>query len=223
MRQIIGSSEGPATRQYRIALAGPCGAGKSTLAALLAARYEGLAVVHEAGATPDIEVDKAPSPASVDHFQRLMSNWRREQTILNSSARVLLFDRTLEEDREVFLQLYYRLGYIDSALLDSLTKVSQEVEFSIGIPDGIIVLTAAPEVLRDRLTHAQQQRPPWLVQHIGLQHELYCEWIAKKRDSALILDTASVGSSLMCGIAMHFIEMILAGNRPSANVSYGTA
>lgn len=95
-----------------------------------------------------------------------MSSYRRDQAMLNSGARLLLFDRTLEEDREVFLQMYYRLGCIDTAQLDRLIRFSTEAECCIGSPNATIVLTATPHVLRSRLEQAQQQRPQWLVKHI---------------------------------------------------------
>lgn len=199
-------------RQRRIGLAGPCGVGKSTLASLIAAQCNELAVIHEPKATPGIEGSEAPSPASVEHFQRLMSTWRLKQAMLNSGARILLFDRTFEEDRDVFLRLYYRLGCIDAAQLDRLSRLSIEAEASVGAPDGTIVLTAAPEVLRQRLEYAQAKRPQWLVKHIGLQHSLYSEWIAEKRDTVLVLDASTIDSITLCAMAMKFIATVVVGD-----------
>jgi deoxyadenosine/deoxycytidine kinase len=168
-------------------------------------------VIHEPKATLGIEGSEAPSPASVEHFQRLMSSWRLDQAMLNSGARILLFDRTFEEDRDVFLRLYYRLGCIDAAQLDRLSRFSIEAEASVGAPDGTIILTAAPEVLRQRLEYAQTKRPQWLVKHIGLQHSLYSEWIAEKRDAVLVLDAATVDSMTLCTMAMKFIATVVVG------------
>jgi hypothetical protein len=176
-------------------------------------------VIHEPKAPPDIEVSGAPSPESVERFQRLMSTWRLEQVMLNAGSPVLLFDRTHEEDRDVFLQLYCRLGYIDGTQLKRLVRFSKKAEASIGSLDGIIVLTAAPEVLQQRLEQAQKQRPQWLVKHIGLQHKLYSEWIDKKRDTALVLDTTKLDAHSMCAMAMQYIEGALIDKRPEAQES----
>lgn len=216
MRSIPNKFRAVHRRQFRIALSGPCGVGKSTLASLLAARYRGMAVIREPQAPRDIEVSGAPSPESVERFQRLMSSWRLGQVTLNAGSRILLFDRTHEEDRDVFLQLYRRLGCIDEAQLKRLARFSKKAEASIGSPDGIVVLTAAPEILRQRLEQAQQQRPHWLVKHIGLQHELYNEWIAKKRDRALVLDTARIDAHSICTMATRYIEGILVESRPGS-------
>jgi deoxyadenosine/deoxycytidine kinase len=217
MEPTLSRAEVPPGRQYRIALAGPCGVGKSTLASLLAAECDGLAVIHEPKAPRDIDVAGAPPPESVERFQRLMTVWRLDQVKLNSSYRILLFDRTLEEDRDVFLQLYRRMGCIDDLQLERLRSFSMKAEASIGIPDGIIVLTAAPEILRDRLEHAQNKRPPWLVEHIGLQHSLYSDWILKNRGRALVLDSTRFDAQSMCAMAMRYIATIVAAEHSSAN------
>jgi hypothetical protein len=110
--------------------------------------------------------------------------------------------------------MYHRLGCIDAAQLDRLTRFSIEAERSIGAPDGTIVLTATPEILQSRLEHAKEQRPQWLVKHIGLQHELYNEWIAKKRETALVLDTSTSDSASLSVMAKKYVDTVMVGNSP---------
>lgn len=223
MVPVFNKSESTPRRQCRIGLAGPCGVGKSTLAALLARAGRSIGVVREMEAPCEIDVMTAPSATSVEHYQRSLNTFRREQAVFKHDMRFLLFDRTPEEDREVFLPLYNRLGFINSSLLNLLTQLSLDAEMSVSPIDGTIFLTAPRDVLRHRLAQAQQQRPHWLVQHAGLQCDLYDDWIARKREPVLVLDTSAFDMAALCSTAMQYIETVESGMQSAGSAQLTSA
>lgn len=194
------------SRRSLLAIAGPCGSGKSTLASLLASENPEIMIVQEPQAPRDVQVAGAPAPGAIEAFQRRFSSFRQAQATAGS-GRTLLFDRTFEEDREVFLNLHYRLGYIDSTQLKDLTQLSIQCENSVGRPDALLVLTAPPDILRRRLKSAPQQRPAWLVEHIEVQCELYAAWIANRAENTLVIDTSALDSLALVGTAIRYFAI----------------
>lgn len=178
--------------QLRLAIAGPSGSGKSTVVRLLTENNPERACVQEPEPPEEIKGASILRLEAAVRFQESISLSRRNKALSNRSARVLIFDRSFAEDREVFLPLYRQLGYLRSDQVAQLRMVSFESEAAVGRPHSVVILTAPVEVLRNRVAADSVRRPRWLLEHLELQCDLYSAWSATLPKDQLFVDTSSV-------------------------------
>lgn len=105
----------------------------------------------------------------------------------------VVFDRTIEEDREVFLQLHFALGFLTSNQLAELTNLSKQAELKIGRPNKKILLTANIETLKSRILNDRAHiRPAWLRESMSTQYFLYEAWALKNQENMTVIDTSKI-------------------------------
>lgn len=167
-----------------IALVGPCGAGKSTLADALA-ELPGVDVVRE---LPPKIVESTNDYRDLDvpALQIGFLRMRLEQTE-RARSNVLVFDRTVDEDCSVFLQLHHELGGLNDRELARLKQANKRIGKLIGSPGATVVLRADEKILRQRI--ANGARPAWLEESFDRQLELYSTFIEGIKGAVLEVDT----------------------------------
>lgn len=186
----------PEPEKITIGLIGPCGSGKSTLAIAFSA----LPDVDVALEIPPKALESNPPYTSLNvmALQREFLQTRLRQATA-ARSKILVLDRTVEEDREVFLRLHYELGGITRAELAQLDEFAELTGALIGTPDAIVILKANPETLRLRI--GNRARPDWIVASFDRQLSLYATLVAKTKGSVLEIDTTALSASTLRQIA----------------------
>jgi deoxyadenosine/deoxycytidine kinase len=198
---------------WRFAIAGPSGSGKTTLARRLNARYPESRCIHEPELPLNILLANQLSSKIAYDFQAAITGSRKLQA-LSAAPELIIFDRTFEEDREIFLNLYRQLGYLNELQADELSRISVSAERDVGSPHAGILLTAKPAVLRRRVLSDPEQRPRWLIKHLDLQYAHYAHWQATVTGRFAIHDTSDVDPSSLVDVVAGYIELMLRSVRP---------
>jgi deoxyadenosine/deoxycytidine kinase len=182
--------------QLTIGLVGPCGSGKSTLAQAFA-NIPNVNVILES--PPQcIEADLPYRDLDIPGIQREFLEARLERA-KGTWANLTVFDRTFQEDRNVFLRLHYELGGLTSTELDQLDKLGERAEALVGSLHANVCLFAAPGTLRHRI--GNRARPSWLVDSLDRQLELYASLLANIRGVVLEVDTTTYSAKALKEIA----------------------
>lgn len=201
------------TQKQVIGLAGPCGVGKSTLARY-AETFCNVGVVHEPVLDNLLrEYDRNPTLATVQLQESIIS--LRAEGFLKLSNDLILLDRSIAEDREIFFPLHYMKGSLSRDDIQRLLICAEKAEAMLESPCAFIVLTADEIVLKGRAM--QDGRPQWLVDSLGLQIDLYRKWLETLTVPFLVVDTTHRTLSEVCLIlrwALESIEEVLSGRLP---------
>lgn len=176
-----------------IVIAGPTGAGKTTLVSALASS-SGLSVVHE----PSLEAIQAGSRGWVATQRAFL---RSRAATLRRLRPPFLMDRHFSEDREIFFRLHLELGHISQADRSKLDAEARDLEDEFP-PTFIMCLSADRQVLIERMLLARQ--PEWLVEGLERQLHLYGEWLAR-RPHSVILDTTNMNPK---DVALHALDRL---------------
>ena len=99
---------------------------------------------------------------------------RCEAVRASSPDKVIILDRTMSEDRNVFFQLHHKIGLIDDQDLARLNKLSDELDDKALDPQLTIFFSADELTLRNRFLARSEGQ--WLLEHIDLQLTLYNEF-----------------------------------------------
>lgn len=167
-----------------IALVGPCGSGKSTMASFLS-EIPGVDIVQELPPMV-IKTDCDYHNLDISAMQLEFLTMRLRQAMVARSG-VVVFDRTIEEDRCVFLQLHYELGGLNDVELAKLDKIAKGISKQIGVPSATVVIHAETDILRHRIGNGN--RPAWLEASFDRQLELYSAFISNIKGAVLDIDT----------------------------------
>jgi deoxyadenosine/deoxycytidine kinase len=187
------------SRTIRCGVSGPTGSGKSTFAGMLAS-WPGVTLIREQ--VPNLRHLRLEEFPNSWELQKQIIESRLFQSIAASASPILVFDRTITEDREVFLELHYRLGFLNDSEFQSLRQFSQNVENKIGNPHVFIVLFADAATLRERMLSDQQHsRPRWLLDSLDLQVELYTQWRNSLKSPHIQIDTSHLALSELSDLA----------------------
>jgi len=172
-------------------VSGPTGAGKSSIARAL--RGLGYAVLAEDPPEGPFARFRADAVAGCATFQEAMMRARFERWAGLSADRRLavVFDRSVDEDIEVFCTLYRELGLLDAAQHRRLRVLASELQATLPRPDLIVYMAPGSQALAERVTEATH---PWFVARtLDRQLALYAAWIADRREDVLRLDNSACG------------------------------
>lgn len=155
-------------------ISGPTGAGKSTLAESF--RKMGYKIVRE-----DLPSDLFRAFASeprryCEALQEKIMQSRFEGWREVSGATRMVFDRSLEEDVQVFCRMHWQLGFLDKTQYERLDAIARGLLGLMPKPALVLLLWPEQRVLKERVTEATH--PRMIVENLHLQLTLYSEWIS---------------------------------------------
>lgn len=170
----------------KVAISGTTGCGKTTLANSLF-RDCGLTLVPEP-VPADLLQAFAISPSTNCYaLQERILIGRAEYARRCLGADVLVFDRSIGEDVEIFFEMHRRRGYLDERQVQRLSRLAHQTETEVGLPDVFVVLTATRDRLLQRLGHGTH--PEAILSSIDEQIQLYADWWNRRTEPRLLIDT----------------------------------
>jgi deoxyadenosine/deoxycytidine kinase len=161
-----------------IAIAGNIGVGKSSLAALLAARQGWQKLAEPAEENPYLADFYADMPRWGFHSQLFFLTHRlRDYGRACQSAEPTVQDRSLYEDADVFAQTLYVQGAISSRDWETYTALYEAVLALLPAPDLLVYLRASLPTLRERIRKRGRAVERTLDEaYLARLHERYEHW-----------------------------------------------
>jgi deoxyadenosine/deoxycytidine kinase len=167
-------------------ISGPTGSGKTSLSELF--RKCGYDVVIEKlpeTQFADFQADPAQHCAALQEqiMRSRFESWKR----LIDSPRIV-FDRSIDEDVNVFCQMHFELGLLTEREFSELKGIAGALQGSIPGPDLILFMRPSRAVLSSRVTASAH--PEVIVKALDRQLSLYSDWLRNKTAEVLILDNS---------------------------------
>ncbi|MBU4319705.1 MAG: deoxynucleoside kinase [Nitrospinae bacterium] len=178
--------------KFIIGIGGPCGSGKSTFTKIFSG-FLNIQLIDEPIPKDILDAfESNPSTYSFSLQEAIIKGKIQGVDKLNNS-KTILFDRTIEEDREVFFKLHNNLGFLNNDELLKLISISKNAENHIGKLNKLILLTARPDILIQRIKNDNNHiRPSWLVDSMTEQIKLYSEWDTFQNPDNIKIDTSEM-------------------------------
>lgn len=174
-------------------LSGPTGAGKTSLARSL--RESGWSIVEEY-APQDLFRAFASQPATnCEALQRCLMQARLDGWRRVSDSPCVAFDRSIDEDIEVFCKMHMRAGLLTQMQFGQLAQLGEHLQLQMPKPDLIVYVSAEPAVLFSRIQSAEAPEP--IIQSFSDQMSAYAEWLQSRTEQVLRLDTTRSSEKIM--------------------------
>lgn len=184
-------------RPLVVGISGPTCTGKSTLGAIMGGKPDAVFIPEPDPSALLLDMLKG-NEITAAKIQNLLvrERYRRIQEALYTATydQVILIDRMLSEDQQIFFRLHYLTGSINAAELADLDELVGVMSKDVVEPDFYIFLTADKATLHARLS--QRPEGAWLLDHLELQLTLYGEYRTRLEASGrpiLFIDTSGLG------------------------------
>ena len=174
-------------------LSGPTGGGKTSISQAL--RASGFSIVEET-VPPDLFRSFAADPISnCEALQRDIMSARLNGWRAVSRNPRIVFDRSVDEDIEVFCRMHQGAGLLTDTQVEALGQFASEIQRELPNPDLILFISAETDVLLDRLKKAGA--PPLIVANLHHQLSLYSRWLRDRPEEIVKLDTTRLAARAM--------------------------
>ena len=183
-------------------LSGPTGAGKTSLARSL--RASGYSIVAEDVPEELFSAFLSKPTVHCEPLQHHIMQARYDGWRKVSGLPRIAFDRSIDEDIEVFCKMHRRAGLLTAEQFDRLARYGRSLQAQIPEPDLIVSVTADQDVLRARLQNLAG--PALIIDNLKEQISLYTEWLQNRSGEILELDTTRLSERTM---AKFFSEISL--------------
>ncbi len=162
-----------------LAISGNIGSGKSSLTALLSARYDLQAVYEAVSENPYLEDFYHDMARYSFHSQIFFLSRRLEQHLLViNGANGVIQDRTLYEDAMIFAQNLYATGKMDARDWQTYFSLYCSILPALQTPDLLIHIEASLPTLRQRITKRgrdfEQEMSDDYLEQLNI---LYAQWL----------------------------------------------
>jgi deoxyadenosine/deoxycytidine kinase len=167
-------------------ISGPTGAGKTTLTAIL--QSFGYATVEERLSQDRLNAftsDPVRHCASLQEeiMRSRLDGWQK----LTNASRVV-FDRSVDEDLNVFCRMHFESGFLTDQQFRNLKDLAGKLTMLLPMPDLILFMCPRPKTLARRVT--LQTHPEFIVHNLERQRALYSEWLETRSEDVLTLDNS---------------------------------
>jgi deoxyadenosine/deoxycytidine kinase len=170
-------------------ISGPTGAGKSSLAKVF--RRCGFAVVEE---TLPKRLFSSFASDPIRYCSQLQEEIMRSRYDMwrgLSGASQVVFDRSIDEDAQVFCRLHLELGFLNEQEFGQLQAFAKDLQAKMPGPDLILFMSPERRVLTERIT--EETHPDLILRSLERQLSLYAEWLDTRPEEALRLDNSRCG------------------------------
>ena len=191
MGAIISGPRDSNTRRY-IAVAGNIGAGKSTLVEWLCNTYSISPFFEPNEANPYLEDFYQDMKAWGFHSQCFfLSHKFRIHQKLDQTPGVVVQDRTIYEDAEIFASALHKMGRMSERDFQTYSELYETICHSLKPPDLMIYLRCSMKTLRKRIKlRGREMEQDIPLSYLRLLDELYEEWISRYNLSeVLVIDS----------------------------------
>ena len=168
-------------------ISGPTGSGKSSLAQ--AFRAVGYRVVDER--LPE-ELYRAFAGDPIRYcapLQEEIMRSRYKASLGFSGDSRVVFDRSIDEDIEVFCRMHHELGLLNDQQYGRLRVLARELQTVMPRPDLILFLCPDPRALTARVN--EESQPAIIVRNLERQVSLYHEWVRTRDEDVLRIDNSA--------------------------------
>lgn len=181
-----------------LAVSGPTGCGKTRLAAALA-KYRGTSLVPEPSPIQLLrQFSRAPARVCYE-LQRRIAIGRLIALVESPPARLVVFDRTLEEDSKVFFLMHYRSHFLTSRQFRLLRALVRRVAPMIPSPAAWVYVVGEAQLIANRLQRSGAPLPIRLS--LASQLRLYRQWRSTLRAPVVDIDVTARSLADMATIA----------------------
>jgi deoxyadenosine/deoxycytidine kinase len=176
-----------------IRLSGPTGAGKTTLAHSL--RTSGYSIIEE-DVPEELFSSFLTEPAlycePLQHhiMQARYDGWRKV-----ADTPLIAFDRSIDEDIEVFCRMHRRAGLLTAEQFARLAEYGKSLQSQMPEPDLTVFVTSDQNVLRRRMLNLAG--PPLIINNLKEQISLYAEWLQNRHGEVLELNTTRLSAKTL--------------------------
>ena len=174
-----------------IALSGPTGSGKTTLARAFATHLD-VTVVEEILPEDELRSFDRDPQSYCCRLERSIILGRVKPPPMGP-ALTTVFDRTVAEDIEIFVQMHHERGLLSHGDVAELTRLAREVQRVVGFPDRYVFVTAPTALLAERI--AAIGAPQAIQASLERQVVLYKGWKHRLRSPILDLDRSRIDKS----------------------------
>lgn len=174
-------------------ISGPTGSGKSTLAGL--AGRLGCEVIRE-DLPPDLfrafRADPERHCASLQEAIMLsrLAQWKRA-----AEGAKIAFDRSVDEDIDVFCRMHHERGLLDYAAYARLRVLADNMIAEIPRPDLIVFLSPPIDILKQRLQG--NGHPDTIIEGLARQVALYEDWVSGRHEAVIRIDNSACSRSAL--------------------------
>jgi len=150
--------------------------------------------------------------AGIGYRVQRMITWERYcLTALNPSS-VVFLDRTLDEDMEVFFKLYRAMGELTDDELNRLSHRWFMCDMRARATHYCVLSTSLREA-EARLS-ARPHTPPWLLETLPLQIELYDQWLRELKIPHAVMDVSAASADRVVDWVVEIAERVCEGAGP---------
>jgi len=168
-------------------LSGATGSGKTSTSAILA--QVGCSVVREEVPPKLFQAFLSDPTKYCEELQETLMRSRYSQFQLVRDERYVIFDRSVEEDLEVFCRMHHETGYLRDDAMARLETLAAELKADLPTPDLIIYLKVNEVLLSQRM--AEIGHPKLIVDSLSAQLKLYSKWVSCLKGNVLVVDNAN--------------------------------
>lgn len=144
-----------------------------------------------------------------DLFQAFRSDPARhcaslQETVILSRAaqwwraagrRNVVFDRSVDEDMDIFCRMHHELGLLDYGAYARLRFLAENIIAELPKPDLIIYLSPHLDVLTNRVLG--DGHPQLIADNLQRQVALYEEWVCGREEATIRIDNAACDRSTL--------------------------
>jgi deoxyadenosine/deoxycytidine kinase len=168
-------------------ISGPTGSGKSTLAGLMGGT--GYRVIREELPRDLFQAFRRDPERHCASLQEAIILSRATQWRIAAGRKNVVFDRSVDEDIDIFCRMHHERGFLDYSAYARLRFLAENIIAELPKPDLIIYLSPRLDVLTTRVLDAGH--PQFIADNLQRQVALYEEWFRRQNGSAIRIDNSA--------------------------------
>jgi deoxyadenosine/deoxycytidine kinase len=168
-------------------ISGPTGSGKSTLAGLMGGT--GYRVIREELPRDLFQAFRRDPARHCASLQEAIILSRATQWRIAAGRKNVVFDRSVDEDIDIFCRMHHESGLLDYSAYARLRFLAENIIAELPKPELIIYLSPSLDVLTTRVIDVGH--PQFIIDNLQRQVALYEEWFRGRSGAAIRIDNSA--------------------------------